>query len=107
MTEHIETVTETPAPPKAKRRVKAKAKAKRQAKPKVDTADAPIKGGEFAGVSASACCTGCTAERCLISTVNVCKHPYKTGDAGCGPITMENRLKVRKLIKHQMIDMRG
>lgn len=104
------TVTEAPAPaPKPTRQHRRPNKRpKRQARAaKPSTEDKPIKGGEFAGVSATACCTACTPERCVISTVGVCKHPYKTGDSGCGPITIENRHKVRKLIKHQLIDLRG
>lgn len=98
----IETPVEPIAPPKPKRHARPN-KRKRAAKP--STADKPIAGGQFAGVSATACPTACTAERCVISTVNVCKHPRKTGDGGCGPITMENRRKVMKLIKHQQIEL--
>lgn len=58
----------------------------------------------FAGVTESQCCADCTEERCVISTVNLCKHPYKTGPAGCGPITLENRTKVMKIIQHRRID---
>lgn len=98
-----ETATEAPKP--ARKKVKRRVKQARQPAA-AKTADAPIQGGQFAGVSATRCCDACTAGRCVISTVDQCKHPYKSGDAGCGPITMANRAKVRKLIKHQMIEMR-
>lgn len=79
-----------------KRRV---ARAPMAAKPAVDN--------QFAGVTQSDCCLACTTDRCVISTVNLCKHPLKTGDAGCGPITMRNREAVRKIIKHQIVEARG
>ncbi|WP_316196858.1 hypothetical protein [Bradyrhizobium sp. SZCCHNS3053] len=44
------------------------------------------------------CPAACTAERCVISTVGVCKHPYLSPDEGCGPITMANRNEARKLL---------
>jgi hypothetical protein len=86
--------------PNKKRRV---VRAKSEPQPKA----APVKDGEFAGISATSCCSACTVERCVISTVDICKHPYKTADSGCGPITMKNRLKARKLLKHQVIELAG
>lgn len=106
MTEQTEIVTEAPAPkPKQHRRPNKRPKQAKRAKPSTD--DKPIVGGKFSGVSASSCCADCTADCCVISTVGVCKHPYKSSDSGCGPVTMENRAAVRKLIKHQIIDARG
>lgn len=107
-TETVETTTEIPAvkPSRAPRKKRAKRAIPRRAKDEAQP-PTPVKGGKWAGVSATACCAGCTPEHCLISTVDVCKHPNKTGDGGCGPITMANRAEVRKLIKHQMIDLKG
>lgn len=85
-----------PATPRASKRRRQPASA---AKP------APV--NEFAGVTSTLCCAGCTEKRCVISTTNVCKHPYKTADNGCGPVTLRNRDKVRKMIKHQIIDLTG
>jgi hypothetical protein len=34
---------------------------------------------EFAGITKFECCSGCTIDKCLISGINVCGHPYKTG----------------------------
>ena len=59
---------------------------------------------EFAGITTRKCCNACTAERCVISTVATCKHPYLTSDSGCGPITMANREAAKKHVKHEMID---
>lgn len=60
---------------------------------------------DFKGMTAPAepdyvgrCPDACTEKRCVISTVGSCKHPYKTGDAGCGPITMANRVRARKFL---------
>lgn len=104
MSEQIQEVTETPTP----KPVKRKAKAKKRTAPKAEkAADAPIKGGKYAGISASTCPAACTAEHCVISTVGVCKHPYKSAPNGCGPITLKNREEALKLIKHQMIDLQG
>jgi len=93
--------------PAPKRRGPNKKKRVVRAKAEPQSKDAPVKDGEFAGISATSCCSGCTPECCVISTVEICKHPYKTADSGCGPITMKNRLKARKLIKHQMVDLTG
>lgn len=103
-----ESLTETPVAPVPKRRGPNKKKRNARAAPKqTKDVNEPVKDGEFAGVSATNCCAACTPERCVISTVDVCKHPFKTADSGCGPVTMKNRLRVRKLLKHQMIDLAG
>ena len=102
MNEPATTTTDFPAvpPTKAERRSRRKT-AKRR--PGGDDPPAP-KRNEFAGVSATKCCDGCTEERCVISTINVCKHPFKTGDSGCGPITLKNREAVRRIVKRQKSD---
>jgi hypothetical protein len=46
---------------------------------------------EFVGMTSDKCPRACTAERCIISSVGVCKHPSKSGIVGCGPVTLENR----------------
>jgi hypothetical protein len=33
----------------------------------------------FEGMTAFDCCTGCSADKCTISGINVCAHPRKTG----------------------------
>jgi hypothetical protein len=85
--------TDQPKPARPRRKA-----AKRAAAPA-----APKKTSEFAGISAATCCTACTPERCVISTVGVCKHPGRTGDAGCGPVTIGNREAVKKILKRQQI----
>lgn len=89
MTEEIKTTTEVPA-------IKPRRKPGRKPKPKL--APAP-KVDKFAGLTARKCCDACTAERCVISTVAACKHPFTSGDSGCGPVTMKNREEARKYIR--------
>lgn len=102
MTEETQ-ATEAPKSP-ARRKVK---RAKPRRRQEATTAEPKAAKNEFAGVSANRCCDACTPDHCVISTVDLCKHPYKTGDSGCGPITMANRAKVKKLIKHQLIEAKG
>lgn len=85
----------------------AKRKAKKRAKASTAAPAAPKKDSPFAGVTATKCCDACTEDCCVISTVNQCKHPYKTSDSGCGPMTIANRLIVKKMLKHQKVDLQG
>lgn len=86
---------------------KPKAKRKKAAKPRrVVTAASPAKEpkDDLAGITARSCPRACTSERCIISTVNICKHPRSTSDSGCGPVTLRNRERALKYLKHQEID---
>ena len=96
MNEQIEEAA-VEAPARAKKPVK-KAKRKSVAEAK------PIVGGEFAGVSAHQCCSGCTPARCVITTIALCGHPYKANLHNAGPKTKAKIAAVKKLLKHQMID---
>lgn len=103
-----ETVAETPkkapAKPKAKRR---KSAARKYIKAGHVSADPPVlrsSAHEFAGMTPRACPAACTAERCVVSTVNICKHPSLTADSGCGPVTLRNRERARRYLKHQAVD---
>jgi hypothetical protein len=103
MSEITETETTIAPPAPAKRKVK---KAKRKvAAPKAEQPKSVT--GEFAGITAKDCPHACTVDKCCISTVGICAHPYKSAVNGFGPITMANRDRARKLIKHQMVDMKG
>lgn len=102
--EAIET-NETPKAPPVKR--KKRARAKRTAAPRQPKAPEPAADSKWAGATRTACPSGCTGEHCLVSTVNVCKHPYMNGDAGCGPITRANREELKRYLKHQDVDRRG
>lgn len=80
-------MTETPLDPaKPKPRRPRRKKAPRAAAPKAVT-------GEFAGISVANCPAACTAERCIISGVNVCAHPAKGGLHA----SMQNSDTVRRL----------
>jgi hypothetical protein len=57
-----------------------------------------------AGITAIDCPRACTKDRCVISTVAVCKHPCKSPVSGCGPLTIKNREAALRLIKHQKVD---
>lgn len=95
-----DTLMEAPEAPKPKRKA-----VRRGGRPrKIATAAPAPKAHDFASITSSKCCDACTPERCAISTVNTCKHPVTTGDAGCGPITMANRRIALKLIKHLKIE---
>lgn len=59
---------------------------------------------DLKGITVRACPAACTPEHCVISTVNICKHPFLQGDAGCGPITIANRELARKVIKISQIE---
>lgn len=63
-----------------------------------------MKRDDLKGIAARKCPDACTADHCVISTVNICKHPFLTGDAGCGPITMANRELAAKVIKINQIE---
>jgi hypothetical protein len=81
-----ETTTKPAKPPK---------RAKKSSPPKPPS--------EFTGITPTKCPTACTVERCVISTVNVCKHPLLSPANGCGPVTLANRDKAAKLLKRQKI----
>lgn len=86
----------------AKSRVKRK-KAAKQRQKVAEKSPAQPKASEFEGMTKTLCPVACTAERCIISTVNVCKHPHKSGDSGCGPITMRNRERAKHYLKVQAL----
>ena len=48
---------------------------------------------EFAGMTRTKRPDACTSERCVITTVGICKHPMMGGNDGCGPITLANRAR--------------
>jgi len=98
MSETAQTTEPTAPAPKPARRRRAG-----RARPAAEPA-APRKTNELAGIGPKTCPTACTPERCVISTVGVCKHPYMVGDAGCGQITLRNREAAKKVLKRQKID---
>ncbi len=63
-----------------------------------------MKREDLKGIDARRCPAACTPEHCVISTVNICKHPLLTGESGCGPITVANRETALKVIKVNAIE---
>ncbi|MBR0936692.1 hypothetical protein [Bradyrhizobium jicamae] len=53
---------------------------------------------DLTGMTLEKCPAACTAEKCVISTVDRCKHPAKSPDEGCGPVTMANRRAAAALL---------
>lgn len=99
----------TEAQPTAEKPARKPARHRKKARrPRASTAATPTAAkpdaGDLAGLTATKCPAACTAERCVISTVGVCKHPLIAPDSGCGPVTMANRAKALKIIKRQKIE---
>lgn len=86
---------QTPIEPKPARQPR------KAAKRKVKTTEAP---NEYAGMTTTTCPIACTAKRCVISTVDICKHPLLAPANGCGPVTLKNRDRALKMLKHQKIE---
>lgn len=102
MNEQIEQVTEQPA---RRKPTKKRAKSRR---PEPKTEQKPFKAtGEYEGITGNSCCTNCTAERCVITTVALCGHPYKGSLPNAGPKTKARIMDVKKLLKHQKIEAAG
>lgn len=91
----------TPNPPETTKKAPAKKRPKRR-KPAASAQPRPV--NELAGITSTKCPTACTSERCVISTVGVCKHPMLAPASGCGPVTLANRAKALKMIKRKAID---
>lgn len=90
---------EKPAPKARVKRRKAVAKPRRA----VAVRD-PTPPNEFAGMSIRSCPDGCTSSRCIISTVEVCKHPKLTPSNGCGPVTLRNRERAARYLRLQEVE---
>lgn len=69
------TMTDADAPAPAKPKRKYTRRKARATKPKLVVNN----GGEFAGLTKTACCNGCKPDRCVISQTNYCAHPFKGG----------------------------
>jgi hypothetical protein len=99
-------MTETPidAPKKI---VKKKRKPQRRAAaPPPAPAKVP---SQFAGITTSECCDGCSRDRCVITEINYCAHPFK-GGLQSAQMNDEQALKrfnrAKAALNNQMIDLR-
>jgi hypothetical protein len=99
MTEPAENTNPPAAPAKRKytRRKRHKATGKKVI---------PLKmSDEFAGMTATDCCTDCAADCCVISGTNVCSHPLKGGQIPPNDSAAFARfLRAKKALSHLKID---
>ena len=94
--------TETIAPPPNKRAVrKPKRTKKRQAAP---AAEKPSASNEYAGISTSSCCDGCSEKACVISGTPFCHHPLKASHPTASQAIIARVIAARTVIKHQQVD---
>jgi hypothetical protein len=97
--------TESSTPVQIAKPKKTRQRRKRSAPKKPFVAPA-----EFAGLTATTCCTNCREDRCVISGTGVCAHPHK---GGLQPALMGNQqtlatyARARKALAHQTIDLRS
>jgi hypothetical protein len=92
-------MTETPAPAPAKTRRKAARKEKTAA---------AAKPNPFEGLTPADCCNGCSPERCVISGMNVCAHPYKGGLQSAlqsKPDVLKRHRAARRFLAHAKIEL--
>lgn len=120
MSEEAETITEQPIKPTRKAPKRRKRAAARTAAVQV-TYTSPLAKSQRAGDSAAVpksdklpeecltkyeCCPGCTPERCVISGVNVCGHPFKAGQVPAhDQAAVERYNRAKAVLRHQMVDM--
>lgn len=65
---------------------------------------------DLTGISASDCPYDCTAERCVISGLNICGHPFKSGLQGAlaaQPDVAARYSKARKMLHKQKLNVGG
>lgn len=98
MTEEAKTVEAPKAKPKRKYKRHAAAKPKVAAPP------------EFEGITPTDCCSGCGPDKCVITGIALCGHPFKGGlqPALMGkPDVVARFTRVKKALAHQKIDLMG
>jgi len=100
MSNPAEQTNERPTAPPAKRKYTRRTRhtAKQPAALKVPD--------EFAGMTEIECCSACNAERCVISSINVCGHPFKGGQIPPGDgKALARSLRAKKVLAHHKIDL--
>lgn len=98
-----ETEVKAPAAPKKK-------KQKRKVAPRAKAAEAAKPASPFAGISATECCDGCGGGHCVISGIDYCAHPFKSGLQSAmmnDQEIMKRYNKAKAELKNQMIDLRN
>lgn len=102
----MENSAQTPAAPVRKRK---KIKAKRAA-PAGKVSPVVKEDDELAGLTGTECGFECTAERCVISHLNVCSHPNKGGMQAVvmnDPEALKRYQRARKMLAVQTANKRG
>ncbi len=67
----------------------------------------PAKADEFAGMTATDCCAACNENRCVITGINACGHPYKASHPTLGPQVQAKITRAKKRLRHQKIHLMG
>ena len=99
MSETAETPVAAPAKT-VKRRRKRRAAPRRQAQ--IMPSKSP---NEFAGMNKLDCCTACRPNGCVISGMDYCAHPMKSGLQPTGDQQVVARYKrAQKVLEHQKLD---
>lgn len=85
------------------------AKPRRKAKPRAPAKVIPLKvPEEFAGMTEMECCASCNADKCAISGVNACGHPFKGGQLPRHDSAALARFeRAKKVLAHRKIDLRN
>jgi len=87
-----------------------KAPAKKKRKPQVRAARPADMASPFEGISASNCCDRCHKDKCAISEMNYCAHPFKGGLQAVqmnDDRALKRFNKAKDKLKNQMIELRG
>ena len=106
MSDPAENTAPEPAPEKATpRRRKQKRRRHIATGEKVVALKVPV---EFAGMTETECCGACNVDRCVISGINVCTHPFKGGlQPGLAnkPDVLARFERAKKVLAHRKIDL--
>lgn len=105
-----QTVVQEPAPKKRGGWPKGRKRPKR-AKPVANESQQPMKApAEFAGLTEQDCCADCCMEKCVITGMALCGHPFKGGLQPAlmsKPDIVERFGRAKKALAHRKIDLTG
>jgi len=99
--------TNEPAPEQPKKRMgwpKGRKRGPRKVKAEAKTAAVPT---ELEGLTAQECCNDCRQERCVITGMALCGHPFKGGLQSVlmnNPNVMQRYRRAKKILAHQKVD---
>ena len=102
MSEAAEDITHQPVPPAIKKRRKQQRRRTAAPATKVAPFRAP---DEFAGMTETDCCDECGPDRCVISGINICGHPFKGGQIPHGnQPAFERLMRAKKALAQRKLD---